>query len=187
MQSTKQNTKVLFLVQSALFAAILCILSPLAIPIGPIPITLGVFAVFLTAVVLDWKRACVAVLVYIVLGLIGLPVFSGGNSGPGVIAGPTGGYLWSYVPMAAIIAVLGGKPREREFDEDLRSFGACLLSMIVLYVLGTFQFTLVADSSWSHALAVCVYPFIPFDVGKAVCATLLGVRIRRRLRAANLL
>ena len=141
----------------------------------------------LTAVVLDWKRASVAVLVYILLGLIGLPVFSGGNSGPGVIAGPTGGYIWSYLPMVVIISALGGKSRERELDEDLRSFGACLLSMIVLYLLGTFQFTLVADSSWSHALSVCVYPFIPFDAGKAVCATLLGVRIRRRLRTAKLL
>ena len=187
MQGTGQNTKVLFLVQSALFAAILCILSPLAIPIGPIPITLGVLAVMLTGVVLDWKRACVAVLVYILLGVIGLPVFSGGNSGPGVIAGPTGGYLWAYVPMAAVIAVVGGKPRERELREDLWSVIACLLSMFVLYLLGTFQFTLVADSTWSHALAVCVYPFVLLDTCKAICATLLGVRIRRRLRMANLL
>ena len=187
MQGTKQNTKVLFLVQSALFAAILCILSPLAIPIGPIPITLGVFAVMLTGVVLDWKRASVAVLVYILLGVIGLPVFSGGNSGPGVIAGPTGGYLWAYVPMAAIIAALGGGARERELQEDARAIVACLLSMIVLYILGTFQFTLVADSTWGHALAVCVYPFVLLDAAKAICATLLGVRVRRRLRAANLL
>ena len=176
MQNAKNNIKALFLVQCALFAAILCILSPLAIPIGPIPVTLGVFAVMLTGVVLDWKRACMAVLVYILLGVIGLPVFSGGNSGPGVIAGPTGGYLWAYVPMAAIIAMVGGAPREREIDEDLRTFVACLLSMIVLYLLGTFQFTLVADSSWSHALAVCVYPFVLLDTCKAICATLLGVR-----------
>ena len=187
MQNARQNSKVLFLVQSALFAAILCILSPLAIPIGPIPITLGVFAVMFAGVVLDWKRASVAVLVYILLGVIGLPVFSGGNSGPGVIAGPTGGYLWAYLPMAALIAALGGKPRARELDEDWRAFAACLLSMVVLYVLGTSQFTLVADSSWGHARAVCVYPFLPFDIGKAVCATLLGVRIRRRLRAAGLM
>ena len=187
MQNARYNSHVLFLVQSALLAAIICILSPLAIPIGPIPITLGVFAVMLTGVVLEWKRASVAVLVYILLGVIGLPVFSGGNSGPGVIAGPTGGYLWAYLPMAAIIAALGGRAREREIDEDWRAFAACLLSMIVLYGLGTFQFTLVADSSWSHALSVCVYPFLPFDTGKAVCATLLGVRIRRRLRTANLL
>ena len=182
-----QNLKVLFLVQSALFAAILCILSPLAIPIGPIPITLGVFAVMLTGVVLDWKRASTAVLVYILLGAIGLPVFSGGNSGPGVIAGPTGGYLWSYLPMVVIIAGLGGKPRERELHEDVRALLACLLSMVALYALGTFQFTLVADSTWAHALSVCVYPFISFDLAKSVCATLLGVRVRRRLRAANLL
>ena len=187
MQGVRKKTRVLFLVQSALLAAILCILSPLAIPIGPIPITLGVFAVMLTGVVLDWRRASVAVLVYLLLGLIGLPVFSGGNSGPGVIVGPTGGYLWAYLPMAALIAGVGGKPRDREFAEDMRVFAACLLSMVVLYVLGTFQFTLIAGSDWSHALAVCVYPFLALDIGKAACAALLGVRIRRRLRAAGLL
>lgn len=187
MQSEKRTPGTLFLVQSAIFAAVICILSPLAIPIGPIPITLGAFAVMLTGAVLDWKRAAAAVAAYILLGLVGLPVFSGGKGGFGVLVGPTGGYIWSYLPMAMLIAALGGKPRERELSEDWRTLAACLLSMVLLYFLGTLQFTLVADSDWAHALAVCVVPFLPFDLAKAICATLLGVRIRRRLRAANLL
>ncbi len=187
MQHVGRNEKVLFLAQSAVFAAVICVLSPLAIPIGPVPITLGAFAVMLTGAVLDWKRAGAAVLAYILLGAIGLPVFSGGKGGFGVIAGPTGGYIWAYLPMAMIIAALGGGPRERELAEDARTFAACVLSTAVLYLLGTLQFTLVANSDWAHALTVCVYPFIPFDLGKAVCATLLGVRIRRRLRSAGLM
>ena len=187
MQTERKNSKGLFLAQSALFTAVLCILSPLAVPIGPVPITLALFAVMLAGVVLDWKRASAAVLVYIRLGLIGLPVFSGGKSGFGVLAGPTGGYIWSYLPMAIIIAALGNGAREREFAEDWRAFAACMLSLAVCYLLGTFQFTLTTQSDWPSALTVCVYPFILFDVGKAACAALLGVRVRRSLRAAGLL
>lgn len=186
MQSRKMNSKALFLAQSALLAAILCILSPLAIPIGPIPITLGVFAVMLTGVLLDWKRACAAVGAYLLLGLIGLPVFSGGKSGFGTIIGPTGGYLWSYLFMAVIIARMGGRPRERYASELGFALLGCAVSLVVCYLLGTLQFTLVARCDWSHALSVCVYPFIPFDMLKGAVASLLGVQIRRRLRAAGL-
>ena len=186
MQSKKVNSKVLFLAQSALLAAVLCILSPIAIPIGPIPITLCVFAVMLTGVLLDWKRACAAVAVYILLGLIGLPVFSGGKSGFGVLVGPTGGYIWSFLFMAVIIALVGGRARERYLHEAGFALIGCVASLVICYLLGTFQFTLVADCDWSYALSVCVYPFIPFDLAKGVCASLLGVQIRRRLRAAGL-
>lgn len=187
MQTMKERSKAMFLAQSAVFAAILCVMSPLAVPIGPIPITLGVFAVMLTGAVLDWKRAGAAVLTYLLLGCVGLPVFSGGKGGFAVLAGPTGGYLWSYLPMAMMIAALGAKPRERAWMEALSTFAACEASMLLLYLLGTFQFTLVANSDWGHALTVCVYPFIPFDLGKAVAASLLGTKLRRQLRAAGLL
>lgn len=187
MQNKGVNSKVLFLAQAALMAAVLCILSPLAIPVGPIPITLGVFAVMFTGVILDWKRACAAVAVYILLGVIGLPVFSGGKSGIGVLAGPTGGYLWSYLFMVAIVALLGGRERKSYGQELIFSVVACMLSMLMCYFLGTLQFTLVAECDWGYALSVCVYPFIPFDAAKAVCASLLGVQIRRRLRVAGLL
>ena len=187
MQNKRVDSKVLFLVQAALLAAVLCILSPVAIPIGPIPITLGVFAVMFAGVILDWKRACTAVAVYILLGLIGLPVFSSGKSGIGVLVGPTGGYIWSYLFMVAIIGLLGGKARESYVQELAYSAVACVLSLVVCYFLGTLQFTLVAECGWGYALSVCVYPFIPFDLAKALCASLLGVQIRRRLRVAGLL
>lgn len=186
MQMTKRNTKVAFLAQSAVMAAVLCILAPLAVPIGPIPITLGVFAVMLTGAMLDWKRACAAVAVYILLGCIGLPVFSGGKGGFAVLAGPTGGYLWSYLPMAAIIALMGGRTRANYLAESAWVGLGCLISLLACYALGTLQFTLVSGSDWAHALTVCVYPFIPFDLGKLVCASLLGAQVRRRLRAAGL-
>ena len=80
------KSKTLFLTRAALLAAVLCILAPISIPIGPVPITLGVFAVMLAGTILNWKEAGAAVLVYLLLGVIGLPVFSSGKSGPAVLA-----------------------------------------------------------------------------------------------------
>lgn len=80
-------------VQSAIFAALLCIFSPIAIPVGAIPVTLSIFIVLLTGLILDWKQAGAAVLSYMLIGAFGLPVFSGGQAGIGVFLGVTGGYL----------------------------------------------------------------------------------------------
>ena len=169
------------LVQAALFAALLCVLSPIAIPVGPVPVTLGVFVVLLAGVVLPWKRASAAVLVYILIGLAGLPVFSGGGGGFGVLAGPTGGYLWCYLPMAALVSRLsrGGGWKMAAF--------ASILGVLLCYLLGTLQFTIVMNCGWGEALALCVWPFVPFDAAKILGAALLGTRLKRQLQAAELL
>ena len=93
-----------FLTKSALFAAIMCILSPVTVAIGPVPVTMALFAVMLTSLILDIRASATAVLVYIFIGVCGLPVFAGGKGGFPVLAGPTGGYLWSYVITAVIIS-----------------------------------------------------------------------------------
>ena len=160
------------MVRCALFAALICVLSPFSIPIGPIPITLSLFAVMLCGVVLDWKSAGAAVLVYLLLGLIGIPVFSGGKGGLSVIIGPTGGYIWAYLPMAVIISIFARK------GSYVRSGIVCALSLLICYCLGTLQFCLVANYTVGAALAVCVWPFVPFDIIKAICAALLGVKLR---------
>lgn len=172
--------------QSALLAAVMCILAPIALPIGPIPITLGTFAVMLSGVILDGRQSGAALLIYLCLGAIGLPVYSGGGSGVGVLAGPTGGYLWSFLPMAVLISLLSGRARAKASAEIAASMGACVAGTLLCYLVGTWQFTQVAGMDWTHALSVCVYPFIPFDLGKALAASVLGVQVRRRLRAAGL-
>lgn len=187
MQTRKTNDKVLFLTQSALLAAVLCVLCPLSIPIGPVPITMGFFAVMLAGVMLNWKRALMAVLAYILLGAIGLPVFSGGKGGFAVLAGATGGYIWGYLPMVAIIGLLGGRPREGVLAESAGALLSCVAAMAVCYALGALQFAWVMEKDWRYALSVCVYPFVAVDLVKAACASLLGVQIRRRLKRAGLM
>ena len=161
------------MVRCALFAALICVLSPFSIQIGPVPITMSLFAVMLCGVALDWRGAGLAVLVYLLIGLVGLPVFSGGKGGAAVIVGPTGGYIWAYLPMAVLI---GAFTRNGGW---VRAAVVCALSLLLCYGLGTLQFCLVANYSFGAALAVCVWPFVPFDIAKAVCAALLGTRIRR--------
>lgn len=166
------------LVQCALFAALMCILSPIAIPVGPVPVTLGIFVVLLTAMVLPWRRAAGAVGVYLLIGLIGLPVFSGGGAGFGVLAGPTGGYLWCYLPIVMLAASL---------KQWCRGLPGCLLALLLCYFTGTWQFTALMDCGWKYALSVCVYPFLVFDLIKILLAAILGGRIRRRLETAELI
>ena len=96
----KTKSKLSSMLQCSLFAALLCVLSPLTIPVGAVPVSLGIFAVLLCSSVLGMRRSLVAVLVYIALGAVGLPVFAGWQGGFGVLAGPTGGYIWSYIPVS---------------------------------------------------------------------------------------
>jgi len=168
-------------VQSALLAALLCIISPIAIPFGPVPVTLSIFVVMLTAVVLEWKQAASAVLLYLLLGIVGLPVFSGGAGGIGVLIGPTGGYIWCYLPMVLCVSIGAGKGTWR------RTAFFSAASMILCYTLGTMQFMLVTGSGCMEALALCVWPFILFDAAKIAGAILLGRRLRHRLQEAELI
>ena len=167
--------------QCAIFSAVLCILSPLAIPLGPVPITLGSFAVLLTGTILPWRRAAAAVLVYLLMGIAGLPVFSGGGGGIGVLLGPTGGFLCAYIPMAAIVS---------RFAASQRRYSGILggaLSMVLCYLLGTFHFARVAGVSWAEGFSICVLSFIPIDILKISAALLLGSKIRRQLDSNGLL
>lgn len=161
-----------FLARSGLFAAVLCMLSPVAIPVGSIPITLGVFAVLLCAMVLPWQQAATSIAIYLLMGCVGLPVFSGGASGIGVFAGATGGYLWSYLPMSALASALKARGS---------GIPGCLLGLLLCYFAGTWQFVQLTECTWKAALHVCVYPFAALDLVKALLAARMGARIRRSL------
>ena len=174
-----RRKKTAYITRCALFAALLCLISPIAIPVGAVPITLSVFAVLLAALLLDWKAATVAVGVYVLIGCCGLPVFSGGQGGAGVLLGPTGGYIWSYVPMAALVSKCGkGKP-------PWKACAASVGGLLVCYVCGTAQYALISGSGFIAALGVCVLPFAGFDVIKIAAAVILSHRIEKRLQTVN--
>ena len=175
------NPKTKFITRTALFAAVIALLSPFAIPLGPVPITLSLFAVLLSAVVLDWKQVAAAVAVYILLGVIGLPVFSGGKGGAAVLAGATGGYIWSYILCAVIASLVAGKTRAQGAKQMLITAIGCACGVIVCYICGTLQFSAVAGRTFVEALSVCVIPFIIPDLIKCACAAILGTQIKNRI------
>ncbi len=173
--------KLRFMLQCAIFAALLCIFSPLAIPLGPVPLTLMLFGVMLCAVVLPWKQSLLSVFLFLLLSLCGLPVFSGGNSGLTALPGPTGGYVWSALLFAPMISALCQKTALAKWPIP-GAIVSCLAALPICYLFGTLQFSLLTGRSFGQALGVCVIPFVLPDAIKAVCAALLGVPVRRLIK-----
>ena len=162
----------------AVMAAITCILGPLSIPIpvSPVPISLTNLAIYLTVCLLGWKFGTISYLIYLLIGIAGLPVFSGFSSGFAKLLGPTGGYLIGFIPMAIIAGIVIDKFTNR---------GIQILGMIVgtaiCYAFGTAWFCFQAGYTVGAALAVCVIPFIPADLCKMVIAMIIGPMVRKRL------
>ena len=167
----------------ALGTALLCLLCPIAIPIGPVPLTLSVAVITLLLFLLGAKKGTVSVLVYLLLGAAGLPVFTGFSGGLSKLAGPTGGYLIGYI----FFALIAGFWMERYGFRTAWSMPGLLLGMTALYFFGTAWFLLETGCTLSYALTVCVLPFLPLDCFKLGIALLLGKSIRRALRKSGLL
>lgn len=175
------HTKTFRLTVCAVFAALLCICSPLAIPLtGPVPFAMQIFGVMLCAVALPLPEAQLAVLVYLLLGLF-LPIFSGGNTGLTAIPGPTGGYIWSYLLMVPVIRLFRALPARRRWAKYALALAGCVLAAGLCYACGTAQFALLTGNSFAASLSVCVVPFIGFDLLKAAAAAFLGVELARLL------
>lgn len=168
------------LIVCALMAAVMCVCSMFTIPTGLISITLSVFGVLLSAVILGWKRGIAATAVFILLGAIGLPVFSGMRGGLGILAGPTGGYIWAYIPMALITGLTSDKA-EGKFRIPA-VICACFVSAAICDALGAVQYTFVTGTSPAAAFAACFAPFIVLDCIKGLVAALAGIKIRKILR-----
>ncbi len=162
---------------TAVMTAVLCILAPFSIPVGPVPISLATLVVCLSAYVLGWKMGMVSVCIYLLIGLVGLPVFSGFSGGVAKLAGPTGGYLIGYILLAAVAGLFIEHTGKRLFH--------CLgiiIGTALLYALGTAWFCFVMDCDLSYAMGLCVLPFIPGDIAKTVIAVILGPILKERLR-----
>ena len=153
----------------ALMAALMCVLCPVSVPIGPIPISLSILVILLT--------------VYLLLGAVGMPVFSGFQGGLAKLAGPTGGYLAGFWLMILVAGIIMEKGKRNLLVTIL----GMLVGVAIDYAVGTAWFVFQTESTVVHALDVCVYPFIPFDVAKIVVAVLLGSVVYKGLQKAKLL
>ena len=189
---SKNGTKKLTTYQltlTAVMAAVICVLGPIsiAIPVSPVPISLGSMAVYLAVTVLGMKLGTLSCLIYLLLGLVGLPVFAGGSAGAAKLFGPTGGYLIGYLFLALIAGAFVGRFAENKWKNIACAALGMILGTIVLYALGTAWLAYSAGMDFQAALWAGVIPFIPGDLVKMVIAVLLGSAVRGRLLRAGVL
>lgn len=177
MISLQMNDRLGQLCQGALFTALTAVCSQLVVNIGVIPISLSLLAVFLCGGLLRPRTALLSQLAYLLLGLVGVPVFTNFGAGPAKLLGPTGGYLFTYPLMVLLVALA------------VRRFGArwwvlaaaMLLAMLVCYTGGTAWFCFQAKLGVADALSKAVLPFLPFDALKIALACVVSTLIRRRM------
>lgn len=177
------KTKTYQLTTCALMAALMCILGPMSIPIGVVPVSFTNLVIYLAVYLLGTKGATVSYLVYMLLGAVGLPVFSGYEGGVGKLAGPTGGYLVGFI----LMAVICGLAMELSNCNVVVTVIGMIVATAVAYLFGTIWFVIQMDCTVSYALTICVWPFIPFDLIKIVIATVFGKALRVALGKSGLL
>lgn len=167
----------------AVMAAVLCVVSPLSIPLsGGVPISLATFVVMLAGVLLGPVDGMLATLVYLLIGMVGVPVFSAYQAGIGVLFGKTGGFLLGYVPLA----FCSGFFVRKEPMTSLKQFAPALLGMllgtVILYGFGIAWFLVLTHASLKLALTACVLPFLPGDAVKVFAVCLLAPALQKALQ-----
>ena len=171
------------MILTSLCAAIIAVLAQIIIPLPLIPITGQTLAIGLVVTILGLKHGTYAVLLYILLGAIGLPVFQSFTGGLGILFGPTGGYIIGFIPTALVIGFYLKKTR-LTFTHALV---ANILGMLVTLAFGAVWLKYLAELSWTGALFSGVIPFLIVGVIKAILAAWVGVIVRQRLEQANIL
>ncbi len=163
-----------------LFAALLAVFSQISIPLpfSPVPLSLGVLAVFLIGGLLPPRLALGSVLAYLAMGVVGIPVFAGFLAGPGRLLGPTGGYLVAYPLMALLVS--WGQTRQKTVG-FFSLAGWMVLSLGACYLLGTLWMTAYTGQGAWAVLGMAVFPFLPLDLCKALAGAALCLRLRRSL------
>ena len=186
-----KNKVVLKISFIALFAAIICVGCFIRIPLGVIPIVLQNMLCILCAVLLGGILAGAPAALFLLAGLIGLPVYSGGTGGIGVWLGPTGGFLAGYLIGAVVAGFIAGKPSVEQKKISvklvLRITAAVFAGMIILYVPGVIRFSYWATAAGKipadktalgYTIGACVIPYIPGDILKAVIAVPVALKLR---------
>jgi biotin transport system substrate-specific component len=170
-----ENLKTAQLVKTSLMAALMASTSFIVIPIQPVPITLQTFFALLAGAVLGPAYGAASMALYALLGAIGLPVFSKGGAGIGVILGPRGGYIIGFILAAYLVGLLVTKTKKG----FLQIFLAMLLGVAAIYAIGLIQLVITAKMSLLQAFLAGVVPFIFMDIIKA----LVAAEVARRLSA----
>lgn len=168
----------------ALFTAVMVIFSQISLPIplSPVPVTLSLFAVFLTSMLLGCKSSTAVQFIYVLLGIIGVPVFQGFTGGMGKVFGPTGGYIISYIPASYIMGLIIFKSK---VSKPLQTALVMLTGLLICYTFGTAWLMILTKMDVVKALYVAVLPFVPLDILKIIAASILSHAIKKRLKKAG--
>lgn len=173
-----KNNKIKSMTMVAVMTAVMCVLGPMSIPIGPVPVSFTVLTVYLAVYILGMKHGSLAYLIYLLLGLVGLPVLSGYSGGPSKLLGPTGGYLLGFL----LMALLSGFFIDRFYHSIPMQLLGMLSGLLICYALGTIWLSRLTGMGFAEALGVGVFPFVVFDIIKLAVSVFLGRAIRKRLR-----
>ena len=179
-----------------IFTALTAVMAQIAIPLpfSPVPISFGLVAVYVTGILLKPKHAIMTQICYLLLGVLGVPVFGNFRSGIAALFGATGGYLMMYPITAGIIAMTlnSRKSRQKEHQQSktklfLKSTLSISIAHIILYLGGTVWLCNITESSFQSGLVLAVYPYIPLDIVKIVFCISTIVPLRSRFMSMNLL
>ena len=167
---------------TGMFTAILAVLSQISIPMpSGVPVTLQTFGVALCACVLGWKFGTASVLIYLLLGAIGVPVFAGFNGGFGCIVGTTGGFLIGFLPMAFLTGL---------FTSSKSKIGTVCCSaagLLICHLLGVLQFMFLMKQGFVEAALLVSVPYLLKDAISVALAFVVGTAIKKALNSANIL
>ena len=170
--------KIRDMVFTALLAATICICAPFTIPVGVIPISLATFAIYIASTVIGFRQGIAAVITYIIIGAVGLPVFSGFTGGFSKLVGITGGYIVGYIFLAAISGYIVDKNEKAVWVYPV----GMIAGTTVLYIFGSMWFMFTTKSGVASTLAVCVVPFLIGDALKIAAASVVSFNLRKTLK-----
>ena len=164
---------------TALIAALLCVTGPLTIPlpISPVPVTLLNFVLCISIYLTGWKQAFISTVLYLLLGLVGLPVFASFKGGLSVLAGPTGGYLIGYLFFVLVSGILITKfPQKKAWQ--IASFA---IGFLILYAFGSIWLSIQMNIDFTKSLLIGAVPYLPGDIVKVILAIILGPYLKSRI------
>lgn len=177
----KSKTKVL--TQTGLMSALMCIIGPVTIPLpfSMVPLSLMSVVIFLSVYIIGTKQAVISCIIYLIMGMTGIPVFSSFTGGAGKLFGPTGGYLLSYV----LMALVSGYFIHKKVTNKIYCFIGMSLGTLVCYMSGTVWLSYQADLSFEAALISGIVPFIAGDILKIIIVMILAPKLQKRLKRAG--
>ena len=173
------QTKTKTIAVMGLMTALICVLSPIMVPMpGGIGITLGLFVILLVTYLMGTLKSLICYGIYLLIGAVGLPVFAGFMGGLARITGPTGGYIIGYTAVIIFAGIFGYFGKNKIWMFIIGS----TIGISICYILGSLWFMHVTATDWKQAVWLCVIPYIPFDIVKIIAVCIVGPLIKRNIR-----